>query len=77
MNEENLCFWDNKRVFALDHGPKGRKIGQGMVISLLNLFFTTAYPAIEIKNGSKLLNHKKKPILNHERNTSNNNLIYN
>ena len=25
MNEENLCFWGSKRVFASNHGTKGRK----------------------------------------------------
>ena len=59
MNEENLCFWDSKRVFASDHGAKGRKTGQGTITSLLNLFFTTTYPTVESKNGSKLLNQQK------------------
>jgi len=66
MKDKILCFWSNKRVFALDHCPKGRKRDQGITINLLDLFFITVELAIENKNGSKLLNHQKQPILIHK-----------
>ena len=73
MEKENPCFCGSKRVLASVHGPKGRKGGQGTIVGLLYLLSITVYPTIENTNGNNLLNHQKQPILNQERNSSNNN----
>jgi len=73
MGKENLCFCGSKMVLALVHGPKGRKGGQDSIDGLLYLLSIIVQHAAENSNGNNLLNHQKQPILNQERNLSNNN----
>jgi len=73
MEKENLCFCGSKRVLASVHGPKGRKGCQGSIDGLLYLLSIDVQAATENSNGNNLLNHQKQPILNQERNLSNNN----
>jgi len=40
MEEEKLCLCGNKSVLTLDHGPKGKKGGQG---SIDDLFVSFSY----------------------------------